>query len=84
MDPSDTLLQTGLLNEAQGLTLWLASFSFLLFVFHLGLARLGLQVDEQARLPFYVGSGEPNSGPHTPAPSTLTTGPSQPPLPEYL
>ena len=78
VDPSYTLLQTGPLNEAQGLTLWLASFSILLFVFHLGLARLGLQVDEHARLSFYVGSGEPNSGPHTHAPSTLTTGPSVP------
>lgn len=48
-------------------------------------ALLGeLQVDEHARLSFYVGSGEPNSGPHTYVANTLTTRPSQPPLPEYL
>lgn len=84
MDSSSTLLQTGPLNKAQSSTLWLFSFSILLCVFHLCLARLGLQVDEHARLSFYVGSGEPNSGPHTYVASTLTTGPSQPPLPEYL
>lgn len=48
-------------------------------------ALLGeLQVDEPAHLSFYVGSGEPNSGPHTYVANTLTTRPSQPPLPEYL